>query len=730
MAKNDVELSVGVKFDEASFINDYNSFLNQTQAETRKQIQSALDTTKGAAAKQWGPLPYASMHDSTSGASAATQAFLPSLARDMQRSGYSSGSLGYQSALINAAYKSSMADSMQRYHRMLAMGLTQQADLTHPDTPLGKIIETDYALMSQPWSRDFITQVQGEALDEEVLKKSKVKDLREQAKEMFGLTGLSKARKSDVIAAMVEKSKQPGTGFDFAGMREYAVEAGLGKWIDPYGENTAENFELIDKELEKIDKKSEKTKKHFTAWGDSLKAALGTLTAIAAVGIKTFEVAYKGAESGTVAAANEIDKRRGFLGMSSYDVLRTKVAGVSVGLSEDSVYNEILGMSNKVERFKLEGKGDVLPESIMGIFGTLINADNPYDAYTKAIDQIYSQAQGMDADERERLLMLMGDAGLGSAASLVGAFLSNPDFAKQYGTPSQLFSLQDNPYYKVHEEAELLTPQIAKLNESLKTSYEQMAKDWEKAFGLPFKTWWDDTLKTTIVPWFESMIRYITTGERTGFLEDKDFYKSFEKALKAQEKANKKAAYTEVDVAKSELSQLTIAEGLIKKSERNKVGFLDLDYTGRRALGDITAGESFLRTLGALGDKANYVNPDAPEAYKMIGRVGLLESFYKATGFYNELDDKKATKADEELIQLGQKYLATGNMELLNAYLDKTYLGTEGWQEILSFIKEYKSYLMTHPDAMKEIHVRLFDQFGREIHAEVNNAVFGNTSRE
>lgn len=729
MAKNDIELSVGVKLDEAQLLSGYNSMLGDLQAATQKQIQSTVDETSGAAAKQWGPLPYYIMHNTSSGARSATKAFLPSLAQDLRQSGYAPDSIGYQSALVNAAYRSSMADPMQRYHRMLAMGMTEQADLTHPDTPIGKAIEIDYELMSQPWSRDFIRKSQTKPLDADILNKSNLKELRRQAT-LMGLSGLSKAKKADVISAMVSKSKESQLSFDFAGMREYAVEAGLGKWVNPLGENTAENFEFIDKELEKIDKKSEKTKKHFTGWGDSLKAALGTLTAIAAIGIKTFEVAYKGAEAGTVAAANEVDKRRGFLGMSSYDVLRTKVAGVSAGLGENAIYDEILGMSNKIERFKLEGKGDVLPEAIMGIFGTLVNASDPYGAYTKAIDQIYAQAKGMDTDERRRLLMLMSDAGLGSASSLVGAFLSNPDFAAQYGTPSQLFTLSDNPYYGVHNKAELLTPQIAKLNESLKASYEQMALDWEVAFGVPFKTWWNDTLKDTVVPWFESMITYISTGKRTGFLADRDYEKALNKAFEAQVKKNKNAAYEEVNVGRSDYTQLTLAEGYIKSAYRDKVDFLDWDYTGRRNFGDITAGESFLRTLDALGDEKNYVNPNAPGARAFLSRVALLQNFYKTTGFGLELGDKKATKADEELIQLGQKYLATGNSALLDAYLDKTFLGTEGWQEILSFVKEYKGYLMSHPDALTELHVRLFNNYGEEIHSEVTKAVYGDAGRE
>ena len=151
MAENDIELNVGIKLDEAQFTQEYKSKLKEISKVTRTQVQGAMDDISGTAAKQWGPLPFAGMHDPSSGNTVATQAFIASLAHDLPNSGYNVGSVAYESALINATYRSSMSDPMQRYHRLLASGLTQQADLTHPDTSLGKAIETDYTLMSQPW---------------------------------------------------------------------------------------------------------------------------------------------------------------------------------------------------------------------------------------------------------------------------------------------------------------------------------------------------------------------------------------------------------------------------------------------------------------------------------------------------------------------------------------------------------------------------------------------------
>jgi hypothetical protein len=507
--------------------------------------------------------------------------------------------------------------------------------------------------MSQPWSRDFITQLQEDALDEKELNELTVPQLRKQAKQM-GLHGFSKARKADLISTIAEKSRQ-GVGIDFAGMREYAVEAGLGKWIDPEKSHTADNFELIEKELEVVEEKSAKTKLNFTGWGEALKSALGTIVAIGGVALKTFDVINKGTEKSVVEAA-DIDKRRGFLGMSSYDVLRTKVAGVSVGLGENAVYDEILGMSNKAESFKILGKGDYLAESLMGVFGTLINADNPYDAYTKAIDQIYSQAQHADSEERRRLLMLMDNAGFGAASSLIGAFLSNPDFAAQYGTPSQLFSLKDNPYYRVHQEAELLTPQIAKLNESLKASYEQMATDWQLAFGVPFKTWWDDTLKAKVVPWFEHMVRFVTGTDNA-----EDAVASLKKNVKSSKTINERndilsfnnTAVAEINELLAEVQGTPVGRDISKNSKLYKLVHAQSDFDSKTWVADAwgnfewLASEQAEKYLWSMKGSQQ----DKRDMWDAIVRSQYMTEQIKQRGFEGFLTNGVKEAADIYLLQ-------------------------------------------------------------------------------
>ena len=639
MAENDIELSVGVKLDEAQFTNEYSSFLNKTAAATKTQIDSAFDSMSGPATKNWGELPFFGMHDSHEGNKYATQAFLASLSRDLKASGMdtSRSSLSYQSALINAAYRSSIPDPMQRFHMLQSQGLMQEADLTHPDTSLGKAIETDYALMSQPWSRDFIktTKVRGE-------KRSYI---------------------------------------DFAGMRDYAVDAGLGRWIDEEGGNTADNFELINDELDKIEDKSKSSEKLFLSWGEALKGVLGTLTAIGAVaGIAAKINAVS--ERGTIEAGTTLDRRRALIGMSAIEEVRTKVASKSIGLGEDSIKNEIYNLSETRERFKMFGQGDVLPQALLGVFDALTSTDTPYDAYVQSADQLYEALKNEpDDNARSRILMLMNRANLGSMSSLVGAFLSNPKLAEKYGTPSKLFELESNPFRNVYENAEVILPDLTKLNESISASYKTLELEWEKQFGKPFKDWWNSTLQTTIVPWATRLMR-IFSGEATPEDTANVFVASFPaKVGAAQTNRNMQLTNMDKDTAK--------AFTKIADAQEKALGKVEGKHAANSTLPNIFPEDPFTFTGLALG-KAISVNAVWKDITKFAGnydkqlqqitdpvarrdvwdtgrKAAYMVDKLRETGLYRILENGTYDAADQYIlraIQLGEQTpIRNGNFD-------------------------------------------------------------------
>lgn len=474
---DDVELDIGFKIDETQFPSSFNGFLSTLQTATAKALQDAVDSVKGPAAKNWGVLPYQTFH-TQKGAAYAAQAFVPGFASDLKDLGIKKNTQFYEASLLSAAYKSSVPDAAHR--AMLLQSYGQNAPT--PDSVIERVLSTDYELLSQPWSRAFIKQ---------------------------GKNGSLKA--------------------NFAKMRDYAVEQGVGEWIDPEQKHTADNFQFIDKELEKIDEKAEKSKNHFNGWGLELKGVLGTLTAIGGTIAKV-----GGAVVGGVVAANRaserevfrdagrVDARRAFVNMSVLDQLQAKVASRSVGLGEDAIYGEILSMSDAIQQYKLLGQGDALPPALLGIFDNLMSSDNPYDTYKGAADEIYEKLKTMSSSDRQQTLMLMDKAGLGSMSHLVGQFLSNPEYADKYGAPSQLFSLQSNPYYSYYNQAGGMVPDLTKLNESIRASYLKMATDWQESFGEPFKSWWDDLLKGTIAPWAEKLEKVLGKTVRTALGKQTD----------------------------------------------------------------------------------------------------------------------------------------------------------------------------------------------------------------
>lgn len=531
---DDIELDIGLNFDD-QIVASYDRLIKSLTQKTQAAILETLDNVKGAVSKKWGEFPFASMHSKTGGALIAEKAFLTSLAVDLQKQGYDKSSNEFKAALLNAQYASAFSDPIQRYRRMQAEGYSSAAALTAPGTALGKTIQQDWEFLRSSWARDFVVSEKMNGLKREELEKLHIPQLKDLAKEQ-GLKVKSKTRKDDLIDALIQRSNESDTHIDFGGMRkmynmllekqmlfagkvsvedlEAKVAAGEGKWKLPYGPHREDNFEPIIKGLDTIDSKAGKAKKSFEAWGHALKGALGAITAIGSTALKiggaivgAGAVAYRASESMVLNSAASMDKRRGFLGMSLTDVAETQVAGRSVGLGEGTIFSEIEKLSSQREEFLKLGKGlDPLYSSLQGTFGILAGEKDPYKAYKAMADKLYSDLKGKSEDDRKEALMLLDKQGLGGMAHLVGAMLSNEGLAKTYETPSAFFKTEYNPYREgAYGEAELLTPQIAKLNESLKASYTQMAKDWETAFGVPFKSWWNNTLINTIIPWFEKI---------------------------------------------------------------------------------------------------------------------------------------------------------------------------------------------------------------------------------
>lgn len=649
---NDAEIKIGVSINSDEFLNEYQALLKKVDTTTQTHISDAVKSTSGAASKNWGEFPFADMHNKTGGANVATQAFLGSLARDLELHGIGPGSLGYQSALLNASNITNTPDPWQRFHQMLASGLTQQADLTHPDTPLGQAIASNYSLMQQPWSRDFI-------------------------------------KKSDT-----------GQYIDFDSMRDYAVDAGLGRWKDEELGNTADNFELISNELENISEESGKSEKVFRGWGDTLKNVLGTLTAIGSIAgvAKVFEVAYNASEKGTVSAGNTLDKRRGFVGMSALDELSAQVASQSVGLGKDAITNEIINMSSNREKYKLLGEGlNALYPSLTGIFDNIMSSDNPMDTYKSILKEVYDNMRGADNDTRAQTLMLLESQGLGSAAKVIGAMLSNDKLASELGyDPTNLFTLRNNNYYGSFEEAETMLPDLAQLNASLQASYSQMYTDWEKAFGIPFKTWWDDVMQSKIIPWFEKMIEFMGIGKSVAWKAVDQATGDIAMAIGvpgmggALDERNKLIEQMSSDAVYRGYKSQTFNARNNNLGNEDWNNWLSGNMAAKKGTGARNMWDFYTRILD------NYSEADLashPQALGTWQRIKYMVDKYKDTGLSAFLKNTKNEDVDAYLLQALQMGAAggVGWQQNFDAYIDRVLkIGLEGKQDdvILGVLKE------------------------------------------
>ena len=697
MADNDAEIAIGVNLDADGFRSEYQAILKDLEAQTKKVIKGTIDNLSGAASKDWGELPFSQMHDSTAGKRIATQAFLSSLSHDLQAQGIGPGSLSYQSALLNASYRASTPDPWQRWHQMAASGYTQQADATHPDTALGRTIETDYALMSQSWARQFITKTDN-----------------------------------------MYRGKQ-GQYIDFEKMRDYAVDAGLGRWIDPEQEHTADNFELINDELEDIEENSNKSDKTFRGWNDTLKSVLGTLTAIGSLtGIaKTFEIAYNASEKGTTQAATSLPRTRAFVGMGALDVLATQVAGQSVGLGKDSIYSEIVDLSNRREEYKLLGQGlDALFPSLSGIFDNIMSGDNPYEAYKSILTELYGALQGADDDTRAQALMLLDKQGLGSASYIIGSFLSNPALAAQMDyDPTKLFSLKENPYRGSYGTAETVLPDLAQLNESIAASYNQMYLDWELAFGKPFKDWWNSTLINTVVPWFEKMLKYVSPEERKKRAEDRDFewnaaFKIDPISLRYMNEHSRyytnAANQAVLQDGKQSWDKLSVDTSYFTSGAKVKVGKLT-SYNENKGVGGSEA-RGFLKALEVAANPNAYQTDKLSEQEKaradlFQSRAALALDFLNTTGFSRNLNDLDTNAVDTAIVRVVQEYLAEGNKGILENFLYGAYTQTKEWEQLMTLLEEYKEYLKERPEKVQDINIKLFNQYGAPLQADVQRVI-------
>lgn len=686
MADDDIGLDIGIGLDEDQFRTSYNKFLLDLNQDTKRFIQTAMDDMKGAAVKTWGSLPYYSMHQRNKGNVAASEAFIPGYAADLQKLGITPGSDMYNSALMSAAYKSSIPDAMQRRGLLLSQGRSAPS----LNSLAERVMAVDYELMKQPWSREYALSTAKEGFKAEELEKLKRKELYGKVKEL-GLKGYSKARKEDLIEALVNETGSNSRQLDFDKMRERAVEEGIGKWTDPKKEHTAENFELIDKELDKIDKKSKKSKDNFNDWGHELKGALGTLTAIVGVvskGVGLTLLANKVSEKVIEGAVAADDNRRAYLDMSVTDVMGTRVAGNRVGLGETAIMDEIAKLATDRQSYLTLGKGNPLYTSLAGIFKIWADTKlKPSEAYKQMANELYSNMQGMSRNEREKQLMLLKDAGFEKLASLVGAMLKNDKLAAQFGyMPSNLFTVLENPNREdAYNQAALDQAEIAAYKESIRASYAAMAHEWEEGFGKPFLGWWDKFLQKNGIKIAETAADVANAPKNiaNGIAVTHGYKGTIEPLLR-------NALWSRDKVLNESASEV---RNIIETYDDN------VKYTGKyagnfrvfSAPGDAKAGLGAWDALKKIKETADKKEAKGKELTDIEQRAQHVYDTFKEHGWLKIWENRVYDPMDNELQRMASVGLYSGDTKdfdnMVSAISDLTASKVENLNEILDAIK-------------------------------------------
>ena len=347
--------------------------------------------------------------------------------------------------------------------------------------------------------------------------------------------------------------------------------------------------------------------------------------------------------------------------------------------------------------------------------------------------------------------MLMNKAGLGSASSIVGSFLSNPEYAKKYKTPSALFDLTVNPWYGAYGKAEALTPDLTKLNESIKASYTQMATDWENTFGVKFKSYWDNFLKEKVVPFFGKALNDLSGGETDEERAETKFNKAWNNVLDKGYKVNtvrviEKLGYnTDIHTAAADAAVALQGEkwpGLPDMVPENKAFKKNkgLSFYQRVALGSSDfsgSAPAFLGALQVLADKSNYqkgalndtttliLQQQADEALKWLKHTDLIR--------FLQSDLDYASPTSQSIMKVVRESLAAGATEgdaTLDAFLAKLWKSTPEWINYIEpFLRENAQYLAENPSKVTAIKIRLFDGYtGKEISAMVDEVIEENST--
>lgn len=277
---------------------------------------------------------------------------------------------------------------------------------------------------------------------------------------------------------------------DMDKLREASVFMGEGRWIDPNGPHNAENWERTKKSEKEVEKSSKGWLENLRNVGGNL-AKIYTLYKLISETVKAIKKFDEKAVESIAEGAADLPNRRYYAGYGVRGSLDNQSASNAIGISKGAIDSDVIAFSSKRGQMSLLGKGfDLLPAAILGQYQNMMQEGDAESAWWNTLDAVASRYNGASAKEKEQLQKLLDDT-LGKSATEVLAFSRNT------GIPiSEIRTRRPNSNWGAYDYAEQLNFELKKVQEDIKASYMALYEAFESAFGIPFRNWWAELLKS------------------------------------------------------------------------------------------------------------------------------------------------------------------------------------------------------------------------------------------
>lgn len=284
-----------------------------------------------------------------------------------------------------------------------------------------------------------------------------------------------------------------------------AVKSGEGRWKKPDSDHVVDNFEVINDA-------TQEENENLEDWRDNLKGIIGDLGIIALLmkGMKAVAKFDQWAEQ-TVKSTAEGLPTRSNIGATSTDLYRMRSASGYLNLDSNAIYDSVSALAERQGEFATTGQGlELFYGSVaQGLEPILKNMNDPIEAWNQSMDLFLKELTTLkEAGDQQGIDKLLNAVQkfMGDDAKTILSRIIDYNFDSQ--TTNDIRNMGalydksfDNPYAWESERSEAINSELNTFRESIKSSFNAIADDWEDIFGVRFKGWWNQFL-IDFIAWY------------------------------------------------------------------------------------------------------------------------------------------------------------------------------------------------------------------------------------